>query len=498
MKLYSIYQIAKADFTERTRRFSFLFMCAFFMFVAFFFVPNVDAPLVSICIEPNIFHQGSNSSWIPITIALCGGILFPMVGFSVVKNNINIDRNSGLLYCMQSMNMKRQYYVIGKFLSNLFLLTIMWLLVIISAAVITLLQFPNQEFNIYAFISPLVGMYPGIIFICVFAIVWESISFINHKIGNGVGLFILFTIFSINYSVGSNENFLLKIIDFSNYRWIMESINDVVVPVIGREVRETGILVPSGIFANSKGEQELIFRGLLWNSRYFVDKIIFITSSIISVIFAIILLETGERKKISFFHSQKKEKKVRTFYINQFLSEFNLILKDTPRWCIVFIIILWIYSFFAPLKYVQNYLWILMLIFSLPIFSQMGCKEYEHNLAEFFISIKNSFAIKIMYSYFWGVTILLFLSFSAIVKNFVLKDGLYVASYVAFSMFIPALACFLGEMFKSRKVFETIHLLFCFLILNVPSLLFQDGMLIFAGVSTIVLLFATFMKRLFL
>lgn len=111
MKPYIIYQVMKADLLERVRRSSFLAMCVFAMFLAFFSVPDVEAPLVSICMEPGIFSQGSNPSWIPIAIALCGGVLFPMIGLSFVKNNISMDRESGLLYGLQSMNIDRKSVV---------------------------------------------------------------------------------------------------------------------------------------------------------------------------------------------------------------------------------------------------------------------------------------------------------------------------------------------------------------------------------------------------
>ena len=46
MKPYIIYQVMKADLLERVRRSSFLAMCVFAMFLAFFSVPDVEAPLV--------------------------------------------------------------------------------------------------------------------------------------------------------------------------------------------------------------------------------------------------------------------------------------------------------------------------------------------------------------------------------------------------------------------------------------------------------------------
>ena len=50
MKSNIIYHVFKADFLERTRRFSFMALCAAVMFLTFFSIPDVKAPLVSIII----------------------------------------------------------------------------------------------------------------------------------------------------------------------------------------------------------------------------------------------------------------------------------------------------------------------------------------------------------------------------------------------------------------------------------------------------------------
>lgn len=499
MKPYIIYQISKADLMERTRRFSFLAICIFSMFLAFFSVPDVDAPFVSICMEPNIFNQGSNPSWVSITIALCGGMLFPMVGLSFVKNNINIDRKNGLLYSMQSMNLKKGDYILGKFFSNLFILTVMWIFVIVGAAIMIPFHYPNQSLNLYDFISPFIGIYPGIIFTSAFAILLESIPYTSSKAGNVIGLSILFVMFLINYSTSDYNIFGIRIFDFSNYRWVMESINNVVMPIIGREVQETGILVPGGMFADSVGQQDLFFHGLSWNSQYFIDKIILFVISIVVVLLAIILLETTERKKyVSFSNLQKKEKLDRkTIYCtNQFISEQKMISKSLSKSCFVLIVGMWIYSIFAPLDYVQSYLWIITLIFSVTIFSPMGCKEYENNLIDFFITIRFSLIKKIIYSYLWGVITLIILSGPAIIRCLIEKRAFNCFCYVTFSFFIPALACFCGEFSKSRRAFETIYLLMCFLLLNIPSFIFQEYVVITMLFGTVILMLITIIRRL--
>ena len=69
MKPYIIYQVMKADLLERVRRSSFLAMCVFAMFLAFFSVPDVEAPLVSICMDGGGGGGGGAGCWIPNTIA---------------------------------------------------------------------------------------------------------------------------------------------------------------------------------------------------------------------------------------------------------------------------------------------------------------------------------------------------------------------------------------------------------------------------------------------
>lgn len=412
-----------------------------------------------------------------------------------------MDRESGLLYGLQSMNMKKGNYIIGKFLSNLSMLTVMWLFVMLGAALMLPFRFPDQPLPFYDFISPFIGIYPGIVFAAAFAVLLESVPFISSKAGNAVGLTALFVMFLVNYSASGYDNPLLGAFDYGNYRWVMDSIDDAVVPVIGRGVRETGILVPGGMFAGSKGGQELVFHGLLWNWQYLMEKIILTAISMALVLSAVILLETAEKnKKTSSGKPREKGRAGRkaACCTNQFMMERRLLLKSLPKSCLAVNVGLWIYSIFAPLQYVQGYLWIIMLICSVALFSQMGCREHENGLTECFVTIKSSLVRQMVYSYLWAAVILFMLSLPVIVRCFAEQKILCSCSYIAFSFFVPALACFLGEYSKSRRAFETVYLLICFLLLNMPSFLFQGYVVAVMVVGTIVLMPVTLMKRLHL
>lgn len=495
MRAYIIYHVFKADFLERTRRFSFMALCAVVMFLTFFSVPDVKAPFVSICIEPNIFRQGSNATWIPITISLCGGILFPIVGFGFVRGNISMDRNSGFLYTSQSMNMKNSNYVIGKFTSNLLILTIMWFAAIVSAAVMLVLNFPGHTLTFYEYISPFMGIYPGIFFAAVFAVILESLP-IHDKFNNAVGITTLFIMFLISYSTGDYNGPIIRIMDYSNYRWNMDSINSVVSPVIGHDVWETGILVPGGMFSGSNGTKEILFHGLLWDGSYLADKLFLIVICLILAAVAVMALERAEReRKNTAKHSREHMRFTHSHYLSHFMFELKMLLKGFPKAAFILVTGLWVYSFFAPLQYVQGYVWVISLIFTMPVFSQIGCREYEHNTVEYFMTIKFSLVKQTLYAYLWGVFVLLMISIPVALKWLWLHEYFCAFCYVVFSLFVPAVASFLGEYSKTRRAFETLFLLLCFLMINIPSFLLNGYVAVIMGTGMVILLLAVFVKK---
>lgn len=495
MKPYIIYYVFKADFLERTRRFSFMALCAAVMFLTFFSVPDVKAPFVSICIEPYIFRQGSNATWIPTAIALCGGVLFPIVGLGFVKGSIGMDRNSGFLYACQSMNMKNGSYIIGKFLSNLLMLTVMWFAAVAGAAVMLVLKFPGSGLDFCGYISPFMGIYPGIVFAAAFAVILESLP-IHDGFKNAAGIATLFLLFLASYASGGYGSPLIRVMDYSNYNWNMESINAVVNPIIGHDVRETGILVPGGMFSESNGTKELFFHGLVWDSGYFADKMFLLAICLMLVAAAVVILERTQREEKDRAKSGKdRVKAVHGCYINHFLFELKMLFRGFPKAVFIVIAGLWIYSFFAPPAYVQGYVWVITLVLTMPVFSQIGCREYECNTAEYFMTIRFSLAKQALYSWLWGAFVLLMLSVPVVWKTACQYEYFHAACYVAFSLFVPAAAGFLGEYVKTRRAFETLFLLLCFLLINMPSFLFTGYMAVLMGAGTVLCILTVFGKK---
>lgn len=116
-------------------------------------------------------------------------------------------------------------------------------------------------------------------------------------------------------------------------------------------------------------------------------------------------------------------------------------------------------------------------------------------MAEYFTTIRFSLIKQAVYSYLWGVFVLLMTSIPVVLKLVWLHEYFSAFCYVVFSLFIPAAASFFGEYSKTRRTFETLFLLLCFLLINIPSFLLNGYAAVIMGTGMVILLLAVFGKK---
>ena len=87
----TLFQLMWADFLERVRSYSFSAMMLFTIFVAYFFVPALDAPLYAILVLGD-YRPIYNSAWIGTMVTLLMGEFFLIFAFFMVKGSIERDR----------------------------------------------------------------------------------------------------------------------------------------------------------------------------------------------------------------------------------------------------------------------------------------------------------------------------------------------------------------------------------------------------------------------
>ncbi len=84
-----LYHIARADFLERVRRYSFLITLAVAVYAAWGFIPPNDSTWSTLTIKGT--RGIYNSAWIGAQVALLTSVFLTMVGFYLIKNAIERD-----------------------------------------------------------------------------------------------------------------------------------------------------------------------------------------------------------------------------------------------------------------------------------------------------------------------------------------------------------------------------------------------------------------------
>jgi len=192
--LRMLYHLTRADFLERIRRRSFLIVLALTVCAGYLFVPPEGAGY-------RVLHVGLkrgvyNSAWIGLMFGLIAAMHLPLLGFYLVKNAIERDRQTGVGQIIATTPTGKLVYVVGKWLSNLAVLMSILSVMTAMAAVMQLLRGEDVTINLWSLIASiwLMGA-PVLAIAAAMAVLFECVPFLRGGLGNVVYFFIwLFTI----------------------------------------------------------------------------------------------------------------------------------------------------------------------------------------------------------------------------------------------------------------------------------------------------------------
>ncbi|MEW5871433.1 MAG: hypothetical protein AB1894_19325 [Chloroflexota bacterium] len=184
-----LYHLMKADFLERVRRPSFLFMLLFSVALTYFFIPAMDAPVYAHLVLGG-YRPVYNSAWIGTAVTLLMGEFFLLFGFYLVKNAIEHDRRSGVGEIIATTPISKATYLLGKWLSNLAVLGSMIAAMTLAALLLQLLRGEDLHIRVWALASPLLlVLLPSLALVAALAVLFESINWLRGGLGNVVYFF---------------------------------------------------------------------------------------------------------------------------------------------------------------------------------------------------------------------------------------------------------------------------------------------------------------------
>ena len=129
--LRSMYHFMRADFLERIRSFSFLVVVIMTLFLGYLSVPPIDASYQTLTLgnARGIY----NSPWIGTMFGAMYATLSPLITFYLINNAVRRDRKTGVGRIIAGTPTGKPVYILGKWLSNLAVLSLILSILTLTA-----------------------------------------------------------------------------------------------------------------------------------------------------------------------------------------------------------------------------------------------------------------------------------------------------------------------------------------------------------------------------
>jgi hypothetical protein len=183
--MHAIVAIARADFLERTRRYSFFLAMLFAVFLGY------AAATGKIFLQFGEARGIYTSAWVGTLVAMIITCFVSLVGFYIVKNSVDRDRSTGVGQILAATPLSKTAYAFGKSLSNFALLSSMVAVLAVAAVVVQLVVHEDSHFNFVALLAPfLLLALPAMALTAVFALAFEMLPLLRGGFGNVLWFFV--------------------------------------------------------------------------------------------------------------------------------------------------------------------------------------------------------------------------------------------------------------------------------------------------------------------
>jgi len=190
-RLRVLAQLIRADFLERTRRYSFLITLGVMVYLGYLAVPSIDSNALTV--DLGNLRGIYNSAWIGSMIALFSSMVLSLPGFYLVKNAIERDRRTGVGQIIATTPLGKPLYTLGKAVSNFIFLVVIIGVVALAAGGMQFIRGESMRLDVWELLAPfLFTTVPTLMLVAAVAVLFESISFLRGGFGN-IAYFVLWT-----------------------------------------------------------------------------------------------------------------------------------------------------------------------------------------------------------------------------------------------------------------------------------------------------------------
>ncbi|HET9588915.1 MAG TPA: ABC transporter permease subunit [Anaerolineales bacterium] len=471
-----IYQIARADFLERVRRYSFLVMLGAVVFLGY------QAAIGNINVQVGNYRGEYNSAWVGSMMAIIASFFLGWFGFYLVKGSVGRDRETGVGQIMATTPLTRPLYTFGKWISNFTVLVAMVIVLAIVGVGIQFFAGESSQFDFLALFSPFLFIaLPMLALTAAFAVLFECVGFLRGGFGNIVYLFLFSFTLPLTVSI-SESNPALEPLGLNLLQQSMGEAAKAAFPDYdGSFVLGSADIPITGVFA---------WPGVDWTLDIVLQRFMFFGIAIFLTLLSSLLFDRfdaarskGGRRKSSAPLSTPETVPVtqslsavrltpldapsRECAFTRVLSlELRLLLKGQRWWWFAVAGGLLIAAFLFPAEAVRSYLLPITWLWPVLIWSGLGSREMRHNTQQMVFSAAAPLARQLPAAWLAGFLVAALTGSGAALRLLSAGDGAGLLAWFSAALFIPSLALALGIWSNSPKLFEVLYVSLWYLAIN--------------------------------
>jgi len=495
----SVYHIARADFLERIRRYSFLILLGICATIAYAIIPPAGATESGVALGE--YRGLNNAAWIGTMAALVSTVYLFLVGFYLVSNAVRRDQETRVGEIVAASRVGNYAYLAGKMLSNLAVLLSMVLVVEVVIFVAYLVKHEAGDFRpVELFMPLLITCVVPLVFIAGLAVFCEAFRWLKRGLVNILYYFLWIFLLMAPTEFFSGVDLHSpagQVLDMCGFATIHESMTST--------LREIDPEYRGGFTLNfpllDKTERTFLYPGLPFRSYPWGYRFLWLPVMMLLLVPAALLFHrfdparSGRRESrrerrprgdtphapegvgigaISFFDLPPAGR--RFSVIRQVIAELILLLRGRSVWWKIITLGLFIATAVAPLAVAHQALLPTLLFFQVLVFSGMGSRELAHRTHEYVFAAAYPLRRQLPAAWLAGFAWALVLSLPIMARCLVTGNLYGFWMPVLGAMAVSSLALCLGIFTGSGKFFEVLFTMIWYVLINgAPALDFVGG-----------------------
>ncbi|HKF53165.1 MAG TPA: hypothetical protein VKB26_12700 [Candidatus Acidoferrales bacterium] len=470
-----IYQLARADFLERVRRYSFLVTLGFTLYFGYLGATG------RIVLQLDKYRGAHNAAYIGGFMAYVTSIFLSLAGFYIVKNSLDRDRRTRVGQILAATPMARISYCAGKSLSNFAVLLAMVTVMAVAAVAMYFLVGDHSGFHVLPLLSPFFFLtVPAIAVVSALALVFETNGVLRGGLGNVVYFFLW------------NGLLLLGVVQFFTQTphpfldWTGGFTLDASLAAAAKAAYPGAVIMGFSLTVGSLQDAALhIFQwnGFQWTSEILLSRLFWLSIAVGVTLLAAALFDRFDpargtpllqnpfaaplanevadstRTPIETFSAARLVPAAQRFRFGTMVAaEVKLMLKGQRWWWYVVALGLIIAELAVPVA-VRGQILIFAWIWPLLLWSAMGTRETRMETSALIFSSPRTSARQLPAAWLAGVFVAMVTGSGCAIRFLLAGDTGQLFAWLVAALLIPSLALALGVWSGSSKLFEIVYLL---------------------------------------